>query len=144
MKLLTSFVKFSSKIATIGNKSLLCIVSKLESTVLLKKRSEAVPVPPVLPGSPSGHADSGYTLGSNAGVEHDNHMESDITNFAKEGLDRQRLENELAFEIKKQERLKRQNLEIENMRELEKARQEAEALASQQRLAKMKQELQEG
>ena len=38
-----------------------------------------VPVPPVLPGPPSGHGDSGYTLGITAGVEHDNHMESSIS-----------------------------------------------------------------
>ena len=70
-----------------------------------------------------------------------------ITTFARQKHDRQRLKNELAFEIKRvrvvQKRLKRQNLEIEKMRELMKARHELEVLESQQRLAKIYQELQE-
>ena len=39
MKLLTFFVKFLSQTTTIGKRSLLRIVSELESTVLLQKRS---------------------------------------------------------------------------------------------------------
>ena len=70
-----------------------------------------------------------------------------ITTFARQGHDRRRLKNELAFEIKRvrvvEKRLKRQNLEIEKMRELMKARHELEVLESQQRLAKIYQELQE-
>ena len=133
---------------------------------MISSNSKAIFVLSGLPGPPSGHGDPRYTLSSNAGVEHINHMESGIKNhtpsknqmsnqgaqrvittFARQGHDRQRLKNELVFEIKRvrvvQKRLKRQNLEIEKMRELMKARHELEVLESQQRLAKIYQELKE-
>ena len=90
-------------------------------------------------------------------------MGSRESNKGSKQLERHRLENEKAFEIestkqerlerhileraetrREQERIERRNLEIEKMRELMEARQEAKALESQLRLVKMEQELQEG
>ena len=75
----------------------------------------AVNFPLVLPGRPSRHGGPGYTIGSNAGVNESglkSHIPSKyqmrgqgaqivMTPFARQGNDKQRLANELAFEIKR-------------------------------------------
>ena len=52
--------------------------STSQSLATIRCDSEAGPVPSLLPGRASGHGDPGYTLVSNADVEHDYHMELSI------------------------------------------------------------------